>query len=249
MIVVETIEFRELVELFLNTSLSEIKKESDTPNINFKFKEDGLDLFKDIVANPFVKKDFWTPDAKQEDIDFLLSHNNNDDDVPTIYINDSIKFFEILTNIINSTLELYAEYGMRLSARNLAMQILRRIWLRMGVEDISNIDIFLDKQLQFVRNRAFDNHKIEKVNMLNEYEVFMTIDVNQTWDESTRSMIFTIKGNDSTYELPHILFDIDDNGICYIYAVQSSKKEKDKTIEKELYKINKNFEEPNVPPS
>ncbi len=49
--------------------------------------------------------------------------------------------------------------------------------------------------------------------------------------------------------MPHILYDIDDEGVCYIYAVQSSKKKKDKTIERELYKLNKNIENPNVHPS
>jgi len=77
----------------------------------------------------------------------------------------------------------------------------------------------------------------------------MKSEVNPTWDETTRSMIFTIEKNNYTYELPHILYDIDDKGVCYIYAVQSSKKKRDKTIERELYKLNKNIENPNVHPS
>ena len=243
----ETIEFRELVELFLNISFCEIKAESETPNINFKFGEDGFALFKDIVEKPFVKSGFWTPNAKQSDIDFMFSHNN--DDVPSIYINDSIKFFEYLTDITNSLIELNDEYGITSSARNLAMHILRRIWLRMGVEDIANINDFLNRQLQFVRNRTLDLYSIEKVSSFNGYDIFMKTTVNPTWDETTRSMIFIIQGNNSTYELPHILFDIDDNEVCYIYAVQSSKNKRDKVIERELYKLNKNIEDPNVHPS
>ncbi len=235
------------MELFLNTSFRDIKLETETPNINFKFGEDGFALFKNIVENPFVKNGSWTPNADQNDIDFVHSHN--DDDVPTIYISDSIKFFEYLTNIINSLIKLNAEYEITSSARNLAMKVLRRIWLRMGIEDIANIESFLDKQLQFTRNRLLDTYNIEKSNSFNEYEIFMKSEVNPTWDETTRSMIFTMKKNNNTYELPHILYDIDDEGVCYIYAVQSSKKKKDKTIERELYKLNKNIENPNVHPS
>ena len=93
----ETIEFRELVELFLNTSFKQIKSETETPNINFNFGEDGFALFKDIVETPFVKNGSWTPNADYGDIDFILFHN--EDEVPTIYINDSVKFFDYLKNI------------------------------------------------------------------------------------------------------------------------------------------------------
>ncbi len=243
----EAIEFRELVELFLNNSFQKIKRETETPNINFKFGEDGIALFESIVENPFVKKGSWTPNAEQSDIDFIQSHN--DDDVPTIYVNDSIIFFEYLTNIVNSMIELNAEYGIPASARNLTMHILIRIWLRMGIEDLTNINLFLDKQLQFTRNRTLDTPEIEKIVSYNDNDIFMRSEVNPTWDETTRSMIFTIKKGDNTYELPHILYDIDDEGVCYIYAVQSSKKKKDKTIERELYKLNKNIDNPNVHPS
>ena len=38
----EKIEFKEIVELFLNTTIHQIKFESEVPNINFLFKEDGI---------------------------------------------------------------------------------------------------------------------------------------------------------------------------------------------------------------
>lgn len=246
MSILETIEFRELIELFLNTSIHEIKEEDETPNLNFKFGKDGIDLFKSIVETPFIKDGSWTPNAEEEDIEFLLSHN---DDVPTIYIEDSITFFKTLTDIINELIKLNWEYGEKKSARNLTMQVLRRIWLKMGIEDMSNVNQFLRKQLQFVMNRTFDTHMNERVGLFNEYEVRMKVDVNPTWDETTRSMIFTIGRDKVSYELPRILFDIDDDQICYIYGAQSSQNEKDKIIERKLYKINKNIENPNIHPS
>ena len=82
-------------------------------------------------------------------------------------------------------------------------------------------------------------------------EVFIEDDnINRLWDESTRSMHFTIKDADKRYALPRVLYDIDNNGVCYVYAIQKSKSEgADKSIERKLYKINKGIESPNVHPS
>ena len=70
-----------------------------------------------------------------------------------------------------------------------------------------------------------------------------------TKDKMLRSMIFTISGVNDYHELPRILYDIDDNNVCYIYAIQDSKGKRSKRIERELYKINKNIENPNIHPN
>lgn len=243
----EKIEFRELVEMFLHISIRQIKSESEAPNINFKFGEDAFVLFKNIIDNPFVNEEYFIPNAEQKDIDFLLSRSH--DDCPTIYVRDSIKFFQYLVDITNELIALRKYYKVSSIPRNLAMQIMRRIWLRMGIEDIQNVERFLDNQLQFVQNRTFDVKKSEKIDLFDKYSVYMRTTVNYTWDETTRSMIFIIKGDNEVYELPYILYDIDNNGTCYIYGVQSAKGKKDKTIERKLYKINKNIDNPNVHPS
>ena len=243
----EKIEFREIVEIFLNTSIHEIKSEKEVPNINFKFDDDAFLFFKNIIENPFVIQGYWKPNARQEDIDFLLSRSN--DDCPTIYVKDFNNFFEYLMNITNELILFRESYGKSSSARNLAMQIMRRIWLRMGTVDFQSVENFLDNQLQFVKDRTFDTCSTEKIGLFNDFDIFMKTKINDTWDETTRRMIFIISGKNKTYELPHILYDIDNNGVCYIYGVQSSKTEKDKTIERKLYHLNKNIDNPNVHPS
>lgn len=119
----------------------------------------------------------------------------------------------------------------------------------MGIEDIENIEHFLDKQLQFVKNITLDTYNLEKLGIFNNYNIFMKTIVNDTWDETTRSMVFIINGDNKTYELPLILYDIDNNGICYIYGVQNSNNIKDNVIERKLYSLNKNIDNPNVHPS
>lgn len=245
----EIIEFREIIELFLNTSIHEIKSESEVPKINFKFADESIPLLKDIVDNPFVKKGSWTPNASQEDIDFLT---HIDEDVITINVKDGYKFFELLQEITNSLIKLRNYYEIKSNPRSTAMSVMRRIWLRMGINDVNNIELFLEKQLQFINNMTFDNNttNYEKVDRFFEYDVLMTTTVNEIYDESTRSMIILIKGNEKVYELPRILYDIDAEGICYVFGVQNaSSKYKDKSIERKLYKINKNVENANVHPS
>lgn len=243
----EKIEFKEIIELFLHTCFRQIKDEVETPNINFSFLDDVIPLFKEVKLNPFVKEGCWTPDIEDRDIEFYKKRNH--DDVITIYINDSIKFFEYLKDITNAFIELNEYYGVRKLPRETAMDILRRIWLRMGIDDILNVERFLDRQLQFIKNRTFDTHSFQKVDRLNEYDIYMKPYVNKTWDETSRSIYFsTISGN-SIYHFPRILYDIDDNNVCYIYGVQDITLQHDKRLERVLYKLNKGIENPNVHPS
>ena len=242
MIYLEKIEFKEIIELFLIRTIKEIKRGNVVPNINFKFNEDGIKLFEDVSKNPYKEEDYWTPDIKQDDIDFL---KNSKDDVLTINVDDAYKFFNYLKDIVNESIKLYDEYNEIKFARNYAMHLLKHIWLRMGIDDFSNVNNFLDKQLQFVKNRKLDTKEKEYI----DNNVTKKTIVNNVYDETTRSMVFTINEDDKTYELPHVLYDIDSNNICYIYAVQSSKGKKDKKIERKLYKLNKGIENPSMHPS
>ncbi len=237
------LELKDIVNIFLTYSIHQIKSESEVPNINFNFKQDGFDLFKKVIND----KEVDMHKASKSDIDFLSEHLN--DDCLTLNINDSICFFEKLKDIINESTKLFHQYGDKIHIRQNAIHVLRRIWLRMGVNDISNVDSFLTNQLQFVRNKIFDNQDSIKVSTFQDCDVFMKTIVNEWWDESTRSMVFTLKNDEEEYELPHVLYDINDKGICYIYAVQSSKKTKNKHIERKIYSLNKGIKNPNVHPS
>ena len=243
----ERIEFREIVELFLCVSIYELKSESEVPNINLQFGPDGYALFQDIKEKPFVKEGSWTPDATKENIDFVIEHSN--DDCLTIKVNNSIHFFELLMNITNSLLRLYEYYDIKAHPRNMAMNIMRRIWLRMGPTDVENVELFLRKQLEFLNNMTFDSRKEKFISEYYDYDVCMKTMLNRTFDETTRSMIFTIDDEKEEYELPHILYDIDDSNTCYIYGVQNKGEKKSKAIERKLYKLNKGIENPNVHPS
>ena len=242
MIKLEKVEFKEVIELFLISSLGDIKKGDTVPNINFKFNDEGLKLIEEVKNNPHKKEGYWTPNIEKEDIDFL---KNRVDDVLTIEVDDAYKFFNYLKNITNELIKLHDEYNEVKFARNLAMALMKHIWLRMGIEDFNDVNKFLDNQLHFAKNRKLDTHKKQKI----KNNITVETEENRVFDETTRSMVFTINNEEGTYELPYILYDIDDNDICYIYGVQNKNKNKNKKIERKLYKLNKGIENPNMHPS
>ena len=242
----EIIKERQVIEIFLGNTIHEIKDEIEIPNINFVFNEDGCLLFKKVIDNPLHNTGTWkTPTT--HDLDFLIKHSY--DNCLTININDSHSFFKLLTNIINETIKLNGNYFDFDYSILTIKYLLRRIWLRLGIVDIENINYFLEKQLQFAKNRLLDTNKEIKIDSFYGYDVYKKTIPNDLWDESTRSMIFTIKNNTISYELPRVLYDIDNENTCYIYGIQSSSNEKDKHIERKLYSLNKDIENPNVHPS
>ncbi len=242
------IEFKETIELFVERVIYDIKSGRDVPNINFNFGESGLELFNHVKNNPHKLEGYWTPDISDENIEKVMSQ---DEGVLTINVHDTSRFFHLLTDIVNASLELESKYTDRPSERSYAMYLMRRIWLRMGIEDVNNIESFLEKQLEFLKNHTLDNYDFTIVDMFYDYKVKMKTISNPTWDESTRSMIFSITDEkEEDYELPHILYDIDKDNNCYIYGVQSAKyRHNSKKIERKLYKINKGIENTNVHPS
>lgn len=241
------IEFREIIELFLTISIHQIKSEGEVPNVNFKFEDEAHLFFNDIVKKPFVLAGFWTPDATYDDVDFVFSRSN--DDCLNIYVKDIKKFFESLMNITNNLIRLYEFYGIQSEPRNLAMQVMRRIWLKMGIADFEDVELFLERQSEFAKNILLDNRFESKISSSYDFDIYMKTLSNDTFDESTRSMVFTIKSNGEEYELPRILYDIDDSNTCYIYGVQNKSEKKSKIIQRKLYKLNENNSEFNVHPS
>ena len=247
-IFMKKIEFKETIELFAERVIYEIKNGRDVPNINFNFGKDGLELFNDVKNNPHKLQGSWTPDIKDEDIEKVMTQ---DEGVLTIDIQDANKFFNLLTDIINASLELSEAYNDSPPTRSFAMFLMRRIWLRMSIEDFVNVERFLERQLEFAKNYSLETYDYTVVDKFYDYKVKMKTINNPNWDESTRSMIFSITDElEEGYELPHILYDIDSYNNCYIYGVQSAKyNHNSKSIERKLYKINKGIENPNVHPS
>lgn len=238
------VEFKEVVELFINNIIYEIKNESEIPRFNIVFKEEAYNLFYEIMKSPFKKENSWTPDIKNEDIITLKNININN--LPTIYVKDHIKFFYYLTEITNNLLDLYEKFDEVKSARSLSIQIMKRIWLRMNIKDFNDIELFLEKQLNFIKNNSSMKNIYEK-NIYNssDYSIIAKTYVNPTWDESNLSIYFIIFDKINYHTLPRILYDISNN-TCYIYGIQTNKfGNRNKEIEKLIYKRFSGNNQPN----
>lgn len=249
------ITYNEVIKLFLEQVLPKIKREEECPKINFVFDDDALDFF-DMILKSRSQSSIMDDQEMDEQRKTLLNsyvkrEQNQDADVPTITIHDTEKFFTLLKEIINATVQLNDKYSYYVGGKDYFQFILTRIWYRMGIEDFNHVEEFLERQLQFVKNDSFDQYRYpQKFTTFFEYNVIITSEIGLTWDETPRSVTFTIVDKEGNrQDLPTIRYGLLDDNTCYIYAVQS-KKNKKKSIPglgKYLRYWNHGIENPNVP--
>lgn len=230
--------------IFFNKTINDIRRSKETPNINFHFSDEDSLRIKAAAKLVIGMSD------ERADTYYERFFGNDPEAVLTIDVTDFSSFFKTLYKIILEQDTLNQRYRKRDSISTTATCLLRRIWLRMGPDDVNNVENFLSKQLEFLQNRKLDMVEPLYMDDLGEYKVYQRTDGNETWDETTRRMIFTLVDENGTdYELPTILYDIDESNACYIYGVQDRNKKHDPHIERKLYILNKGIDDPNVHPS
>lgn len=248
------INFKQTIETFIIYSIPSIKCENEIPNINFIFDNNAFELFNYIIKHPYKYNDRWIANISKSDIDLLRIENNQNKDSKTIIIKDPILFFELLTNIINEQIKLFKEYNHHFNELSITKSLLVRIWLRMDENDFKDVISFLQKELEFYKDRTLDKYKEEK-QILNDNNIisYAETSINESWDETTRSMNFRLEENDLTHTISRVLYDIrieDNIKVCYIYGVQNNLFNiTNKKIERKLYKLNKGIENPKVHPN
>jgi len=228
----EYVDFKETVELFVNTVVTEINSGKEIPKVNFIFPESAFKLFNYVKENPFEKEGSWTPDIEDKDIERLRLENQQDTNSQTIYVNDPVRFFELLTELINSWLDFKEKYYEKNSGRAVLIHQFKRLLLRMGVQSAKNVGTYENAVILAAKKDA------------------------QSWCETSEKMTFVLTdGNleNSTQTLPSIYYGIrEENGekICYIYAIQNERdKVESKKIQRRLYKLNKGLDKTDVHPS
>ena len=245
------IEFKELIEIFITWTIPSIGVEKEIPRINFIFNSEGIELINSVSKNPFILKNSWTPSIAKEDIERLK--NLNKSNYPNIEIDNPIEFFKLLTDIVNSQIKLYTSHNIHVSKRNVCINVLLRIWLRMDKKDFKDINSFLKKELDFLNDNTLDKYNNREIDTYEGYKVTSLINANETWDETSKSIYFILGDKDSSHTVSHINYAIreeDNEKVCYIYAVQSDLvKTTNKKIERKLYKLNKGVKIQDVHPN
>lgn len=251
----EVLDFKEAVTLFLDRTMSDFKNEEEIPAMNVKFPISAFKLFEYIQKHPFEKEGWYVPPIYPEDIKRAKIENQNNPNIPSIIVNNPVRFFELLTNITNLWIEQKNKYWGGTSPRATFIRDIKRIFLRMSPNDLTNIEEFLELQLSFLKATTFDEYikKNIEIGEFQGYKLFASKEENAAWCETNDKMTFYLKGeNEDFHTLPSIYFaTTEENGktICYIYAIQNERFRKlDKTIQRKLYKLNAGIEQPDVNP-
>ena len=238
----EEVCLKEVTQLFLTNIIPKIREETEVPQVIFEFPESAYPYFYDILNYPSSKEERFLPTLAEKDIKNLKVVY--DGITPVILIHDPVLFFELLTQITNHLIILYRNYGYVPSIKHLCISILTRIWLRMSPTDFHEVETFLRRQLEFIKDDTFSTYIPESVwTTHNNYTITLMNELNSTNDESTRRMQFTMYDEHKIpHSLPSIYYDILNTGeekICYIYAIQNRRfKKVNPKIEKLLYQIN-----------
>lgn len=237
----ESVCFREVVQLFIHDIYPDIKKEYEVPKFFIKFPLEGYELFFDLLINPYTKDNCYIPRINKSDIDNLEVIFDNV--TPVMFVRDVNCFFTYLTEIINELLLLYKKYNTYTSARHLGICVLKRIWLRMGPDDFMNVEEFLRKQLEFIKNNIFFSYKEESFfSNFYEADIYVKNNLNHTWDESSQRFEFTLKNYNEVHSLPSIYYGILNDGkedICYLYVIQNKRDRiKSSKLERLCYRLN-----------
>lgn len=240
------IKYNELIELFATRTIDELKSEAECPKLNIVLEQDGFDLLKKVQTHPFNLKGYWIPNITDSDIKKFLYENNCDENILTLYIKNSRKFFGLLTQITNKALFLYYSYWGLISEREYCLNILRRIWLRMGPNDFNDVNKFLEKQLEFLNNNwnfKLNDKNYQVVDKFFEREVLAYYSTSSTYDETFYEVDFRITGNseiESTHTLSTVRYGMcheENELVCYIYAIQNTGHPYiNKAVQRQLYK-------------
>ena len=197
--------------------------------------------FKDIEElEKIVREDSENFDIGIKSIRHLLSNNKNymlDNDT-YIKVNDMNKFFSLLDQIVIE----YSEREHKVLPHN--RDFIRGIWLRMGVEDITNVEEFLERQLDFLKHDNIIRYNDTLLSDSN-LKIYYKNKCNDEYFETNNHLEFTIKDDDKEYDLPviHYAFskDSENKPLCYLYGIQKLDEHSicDSSIKEELNDIRK----------
>ncbi len=231
-------------KIFLTKTIPDfLDKEFDMPYIKFVFNEETLKELSDSLIvemqnnyNNYDKVDNKIYIKGLKSILYLwknrLEYQNGSDDI-FIHVNDSSSFFSYLQ-------ELIALYSKRSnSALMNPDNFIRSIWLRMGTTDIENVEIFLRRQIAFIKNESIIDEYKEFASLNDEDVLAYRINENKDWSETNKNIVFSIRrsrlnsspGNffdfdflltQKDYDFPAIYFGLvreNERNTCYLYGI------------------------------
>ena len=184
--------------------------ECDLPFIRFVFDSKDISEFQLIVLKDYEHDKEKGLVALRK----LLRNNRNQVD-DSIRINNSDEFFKLLGQI----LEECEKKGLD------GKDLLLSIWLRMGVEDLNNVEDFLKKQLEFIKNLKCISTSYTSILEDKDTTVEYRNHYNLGFCETSSHIEFKVNNKEhGDYYFPVVYYGLslkDDKPKCYIYAIQN----------------------------
>lgn len=234
-------------------------------NINFVFSLEDINeittylprVDKNVLRNKLLEARNNALNVKQS------SDINDKDNNVYIHVPDYKEFFYILYKIYTKS-----DYSFYLGLNR--DNLINDIWIRMGVEDISDVMGFLKRQLEFIENERVlneENHYGGNFFDCDNIRVHYGNEKNPEWFETNRNLTFywsdiSTDGPVDSVKFPYMLPSIhyglakeNEELTCYIYGIQNFCDNNDWRLEKfskdaksQIKRFRKSFYNPYVSP-
>ena len=204
--------------------------------VKFVFYKKDIEYLEYLAKNN--RSEFYPFYLQNDSIDKIINilnnnlfeyNNKRDEQIYYIYVDDIIKFTDLLYELYVSIKKEVDDYS------SFSYKYLDAVWLRMSPNEYSDIYKFLRKQIEFSKSNYFeptnyfspDYYKPKYLCDFLNYDVKYNIVVTSPWYETNRKVELYIERNkDKKVYLPHIYFDVideDNKKVCYLYAIQNPK--------------------------
>lgn len=207
------------LKYFISHTVNEINNEYNMSFIKFVFNAEDIDLISDKLD--------LDSDNIRRGINILKRNireynANRNEDINYIKVNDTYKFFSLLNRIYEQV---------KNEKKASANDLIRSIWLRMGVNDLEDVNGFLKQQLDFLYGDRLFNNTYQVFEKDNNYKLVYDDSENEDCFETNNHLELSFINRDykqglekEKYSLPvvHYAISYESEGpVCYIYGIQS----------------------------
>jgi hypothetical protein len=236
-------------QIFLTKTIPDfLRWEVNMPYIKFLFDSDTLKSFDDYLDK---KSDDYSKGLNSiRYLTQIYQESMTNKEQIYIRVHDSDRFFKLLEELIDC----YSKKNGH--ALLYHYNFIRSIWLRMGVSDIDDVEGFLERQINFIKNETVLNDYKEIDKFASNEVLACHISENEDWFETNKNIVFSIRRTpdsylepDIDYEFPAIHFavsNLDGKKTCFIYGMQSLHKSDADEIKSDIQFVRKSLRNKNV---
>ena len=229
-------------KIFLTKTIPDfLTWEFDMPYIKFLFDLDTLKSFEGYLDKD--DKDYGKGLNSIRYLTQIYQEEKNGKDEIYIPVHNSKRFFYLLEKLIES-------YSRKKGhALLFHYNFIRSIWLRMGVNDINDVEGFLEKQISFIRAEEVLADYKEIKRFENKDILAYRINENEDWFETNKNIVFSIRRRPKSFLEPTIDYDfpaihftlanVNGKATCFIYGIQSLHESHNEDIKSDLQSIRK----------